>query len=70
MALARRSVDLERAWLSAARFSPDSWTWEIRPIIDKQVGRWYLSFNPTFDRSFHGPSVHEGFTFSPNVKAG
>lgn len=53
-----------------ARFSPDSWTWEIRPIIDKQVGRWYLAFNPTFDRSFHGPSVHEGLTFSPNVKAG
>ena len=53
-----------------ARFSPDTWTWEIRPIVDKQVGRLYLSFNPTFDRSFHGPSVHEGFTFSPNVKAG
>jgi hypothetical protein len=53
-----------------ARFSPDTWTWEIRPIVDKQVGRWYLAFNPTFDRSFHGPSVNQGFTFSPNAKAG
>ena len=53
-----------------ARFSPDTWTWEIRPIMDKQMGRWYLSFNPTFDRSFHGPSVNQGFTFSPNVKVG
>jgi hypothetical protein len=25
-------------------FSPDTRTLEIRPIIDKQVGRWYLSF--------------------------
>ena len=53
-----------------ARFSPDTWTWEIRPIVDKQVGRWYLAFNPVFDRSFHGPSVDQGFTFSPNVKVG
>jgi hypothetical protein len=53
-----------------ARFSPDTWTWEIRPIVDKQAGRWYLAFNPTLDRSWHGPSVHQGVTFSPNVKAG
>jgi hypothetical protein len=53
-----------------ARYSPDTWTLEIRPIIDKQVGRWYLAFNPTFDRSFHGPSVSQGMVFSPNVKAG
>jgi hypothetical protein len=53
-----------------AKFSPDTWTWEIRPIIDKQIGPWYLSFNPTFDRSFHGPSVGQGVVFSPNVKIG
>jgi hypothetical protein len=51
-------------------FSPDTWTLEIRPIIDKQVGKWYLSFNPTLDRSFHGPSVSQGVVFSPNFKAG
>jgi len=51
-------------------FSPDTWTLEIRPIIDKQIGRWYLSFNPTFDRSFHGPGVSQGLVFSPNFKAG
>ena len=49
-------------------FSRDTWTWEIRPIIDKQLGPWYLSFNPTFDRSFHGPSVSQGVVFSPNLK--
>jgi len=53
-----------------ARFFPDSWTWEIRPIIDKQAGRYYLSFNPTFDRALHGPGVSDGFVFSPNIKVG
>jgi hypothetical protein len=53
-----------------AKFSPDTWTWEMRPIVDKQIGPWYLAFNPTFDRSLHGPSVHDGFIFSPNVKVG
>ena len=50
------------------QFSTDTWTWEMRPIIDKQIGRWYLSFNPTFDKSLHGESVNQGFVFSPNVK--
>lgn len=50
------------------KFSTDTWTWEMRPIIDKQIGPWYLSFNPTFDRSLHGLSVSQGFVFSPNVK--
>jgi hypothetical protein len=50
------------------QFSTDTWTWEMRPIIDKQIGPWYLSFNPTFDRSFHGDSVHQGVTFSPDLK--
>ena len=53
-----------------ARFSPETWTWEIRPIVDKQLGPWYLSFNPTFDRSWHGPSVSKGVEFSPNFKLG
>src|ERR1700721_324793 len=53
-----------------AVYSPDTWTIEIRPIVDKTIGRLYLGFNPTIDRSFHGPSVPMGVTFSPNVKAG
>lgn len=50
------------------QFSTDTWTWEIRPIIDKQTGPWYFSLNPVFDRSLHGESVHQGFTFSPDFK--
>ena len=50
------------------QFSIDTWTWEIRPIVDKKLGPWYMSFNPTLDRSWHGASVHKGVEFSPNVK--
>jgi len=49
-------------------FSPDTWTWEMRPIIDKKIGSWYLSFNPTIDKSLHGDNASRGFEFSPNAK--
>jgi hypothetical protein len=51
-------------------YSTDTWTWEIRPIVDKQLGRWYLAFNPALERSFHGLEVSKGVTFSPAVKVG
>jgi hypothetical protein len=53
-----------------AAFSPDTWTIELRPIIDKTLGKLYLGFNPTVDRSFHGPGVSGGVGFSPNFKVG
>jgi hypothetical protein len=49
-------------------FSTDTWTWEVRPIIDKQIGRWYFTVNPALERSFHGASVSQGVGFSPNAK--
>lgn len=49
-------------------FSVDTWTWEIRPIVDRQLGPWYLSFNPTLDLALHGPGVSRGAEFSPNAK--
>ncbi len=50
-------------------FSADTWTWEIRPIVDQKKGRWYWAVNPALERSFHGPSVNQGLAFSPSVKA-
>ena len=52
------------------KFSPDTWTQEIRPIIDKQIGKWYLSFNPSVDVSFHGENAAKAPTFSPNFTVG
>ncbi len=49
-------------------FSTDTWTWEIRPIVDQKTGRWYWAFNPALDRSWHGLTVHQGVVFSPNAK--
>ncbi len=48
--------------------SLDTWTWEIRPIVDKKLGRWYGAFNPAFEKSFHGPGRADGFVFEPNAK--
>lgn len=49
-------------------YSEDTWTLELRPILDKQLGPWYLSFNPTFDRALVGLNTNKGFEFSPNFK--
>jgi len=51
-----------------ALFSPDTWTWEIRPIIDKQIGAWYFAVNPALERTWHGPGVELGFDFAPGAK--
>ena len=50
------------------RYSADTWTLELRPIIDRELGRWYLSFNPTLEKALHGPNARRGFEFSPNAK--
>jgi len=50
------------------QFVEDSWTYELRPIIDKKIGPWYLDFNPTFDRALHGINTGKGWGFSPNMK--
>jgi hypothetical protein len=50
------------------QYSADTWTLELRPIIDKQLGRWYLSFNPTLERALKGANKPRGFEFSPNAK--
>jgi hypothetical protein len=50
-------------------FFPDTWTWEIRPIVDKEWKSWYVAFNPALERALHGPGVNQGFVFSPSFKA-
>jgi hypothetical protein len=61
------SLSLEAGYQRAI-FSADTWTLEIRPIIDKQMGPWYLAFNPAFDRSWHGPGVAQSLDFEPGLK--
>lgn len=61
------SLSLEFGY-QRAFFDRDTWTLEIRPIIDKQVGRWYYAVNPALDRTFHGPDVKLGLDFAPAAK--
>lgn len=49
-------------------YASGTWTLELRPIVDKQKGRLYWSFNPAFDKSFAGPDAVNGWTFSPDAK--
>ena len=61
------SLSMEFGYQRAV-FDKDTWTMELRPIVDKTIGRWYFSVNPALERSFHGPSVPQGVGFSPNAK--
>ena len=49
-------------------FSKDTWTFELRPIVDRKLGRFYWAVNPTLDKSLHGPEAGRGWEFSPNAK--
>lgn len=49
-------------------FEANTITLEIRPIIEKELGKWYLSFNPDFSKSLRGVDSHRGFEFEPGMK--
>lgn len=50
------------------KFSADTWTWELRPIVDRQFGPVYVSVNPAFEKSLEGTNGHEIWTFAPSAK--
>jgi hypothetical protein len=50
-------------------FSNDPRSLEIRPVIERALGRWYLSVNPTLERTLKGTGVVNGLEFSPSAKA-
>lgn len=62
------SVSLEFGF-QKAQYDANTSSLEIRPIIDKKWGAWYVSVNPTLEQAFKGPDQHSGMIFSPNVKA-
>lgn len=51
-----------------SNFSADTWSWEIRPIVDQTLGKFYWAVNPALERSLQGPGVSKGFEFSPAAK--
>lgn len=53
-----------------SKFAGDTWTYELRPILDKQMGRWYVAFNPALEKSLRGPTSSQTFGFAPAVNIG
>lgn len=50
------------------QFDPNTITLEIRPILEREFGKWYVSVNPDFSKSFRGPDAHRGPGFEPGLK--
>ena len=46
-------------------FEENSRRVEIRPILEKSIGRFQLDLNPVFERALHGPGVAQGWNFEP-----
>ena len=49
-------------------YSADTWTAEIRPIIDKDFRVFYISLNPAFGKSLEGLNKNQSFSFEPSCK--
>jgi len=49
-------------------YCEDTWTLEIRPVIDKEYKNFYVTFNPAIDYSIQGLNHDAGPQFSPAVK--
>jgi hypothetical protein len=43
---------------------------EIRPIVEKSIGRWTFTINPTVTRALRGPGTDEGWGFEPSARIG
>lgn len=50
-------------------YSDETWSLELRPIIDKQWGNFYLCFNPTMGFQIKGLEKQSAPAFAPNIKA-
>lgn len=50
-------------------FAAATSTWEVRPIVDQKIGRFYWTVNPALERTIKGLGSREGFEFAPNAMA-
>ena len=50
-------------------FADSTWSWEIRPIVDQSLGRFYWAFNPAIEKALSGPDENRKFEFAPNAIA-
>jgi hypothetical protein len=50
-------------------YATDTWSLEIRPVIDKQFKNFYIAFNPVFALGLKGINSDHTPGFEPNIKA-
>lgn len=62
------SLSAEIGWQSS-QYASETFSLEIRPIIDKTFGNLYLALNPVLGVSLQGADKPSAPDFSPNVKA-
>jgi hypothetical protein len=43
-----------------AAYANPTWSWQIMPIVDKSIGKWYWSVNATMDWGIHPVSLPPG----------
>ena len=53
-----------------ATYSSETWSIELRPIIDKQWNKLYVSLNPTLGIQLKGVEKQPAPAFAPNIKVG
>jgi hypothetical protein len=51
-----------------ALYEENATTLEIRPILEKSLGRFELDFNPVIGRALRGPGTKEGWDFEPGAR--
>jgi hypothetical protein len=61
------SLSVEAGYQDSA-YSNQTWSLEIRPIIDKQWDKLYISFNPTLGIALKSTYSNSTPTFEPNLK--
>jgi hypothetical protein len=54
---------LELEWHKAPQYDNDTLELEMRPILEKDIGRFSFLANPTFEKVLVGPDQNEGFQF-------
>ena len=61
------SLSFEFGW-PKSQYEVNASTLEIRPIIDKSFGRWYIGINPLITRALRGPDAAGGLEFEPAAR--
>lgn len=51
-------------------YEENSVTLELRPIIEKKLGKFQIDVNPVVGRALRGPGTDEGWDFEPGVRFG